>query len=342
MLAATTEYSARNRLAFVLPVVNPGSDRVRDYEAVETVLRESIRSLTAQAHDEISVVVVGHRPPTWIPEADDRVRFLDVGDHSAFAANRNHVRVDKGMKYALGCLYAIGVERADLVMLADADDFVRADLARRLFAMLPAIDEADGFLIRRGLELSIAASANRLTIKAAFEIDSFHRGCGTCRIFRAASLVQTLHRLDTTLFERATTLEAARAGHVVKPPGQLLDYLKHLTDAVRDDEGGAIRILGRHTRQAPHFRFLMLDEPLAAKTCGHGNHDSGYKGDIVHWRRIIRLADPEDVLARFGLAASPVMAIEPDEDALRRARRWIVANRAVRLGRRLLPPRRKY
>lgn len=115
-----------------------------------------------------------------------------------------------------------------------------------------------------------------------------------------------------------------------------------MTNLIRGDESGFIRILGRHTRQSEHFHFRLLDQPLAAKSCGHGNHDSGYKGDIVHWGRIERLVDPDEALARFGLASSQAIRIDPDTVALRRARRWIAANRVRGVVRSLLPPRRKY
>lgn len=331
-----------SRLAFVLPVINPLAAKVSDYQVVQRMLREAVRSLTSQTHQDVVVVLVCHGVPAGMAGIDERVHIIDVGDHPAFAPNRNHVRVDKGMKYALGCLYAIGRQQAGLVMLGDADDFVRIDLAQRLIALLPDTGGADGFLIRRGLELLVRPDADGFSLCAAFEIDAFNRGCGTCRIFRAGSLETGLRQLDPGFFERVSSLLNGTNDGVLRPTGELLDYIEQLTNPIREDESGFIRILGRHTRQAEHFRFRTLDEPLAAKSCGHGNHDSGYKGDIVHWGRINRLVDLDEVLARFGLASSQAIRIDPDTAALRRARRWITANRLRGVVRGLLPPRRKY
>jgi hypothetical protein len=260
------------------------------------------------------VVVVCHRVPGWAAEFAGRVRFIDVGDHPAFAANRNHVQVDKGMKYALGCLYAIGRRQASLVMLTDGDDFMRTDLATSLAALGPAAGAPDGFLITRGLHVQIEPDGDCFALTGAFAVHEFNRTCGSCRIFRAGPLAQRFEQLDPGFLSWSQSLDESGGQGIVRPTAALLDHLDRITDPVRDLDQGLIRILGRHVRQKEHFRLMFLDEPLAAKGCGHGNHDGPRHGEI-HWRRVRRLVDGQTFLKDFGLQASPFIRIRPGAGA---------------------------
>lgn len=299
-----------DRFAFVIPVVNPGNAKVRSYATVEAVFRETIQSLLSQGHDDTIVVAVCHRIPSWAADFGDRVRFIDVGDHRAFAPNRNHVRVDKGMKYALGCLQAIGRDNARFVMLADADDFVRTDLAETVLGTHLPPARQDGFLITRGVHVQIDWSASRPAVTGAFEVTRFNKTCGSCRVFAAAPLRRALETMDSHLFYHADDLGEPDGRGAILPPTQLLDYLDGLTDPIRHDEGGVVRILGRHTRQRGFFSFEFLEQPLAAKGCGHQNHDGRRHGE-VHWKRVTRFVRPSSFLEDFGLASSGRFDLRP-------------------------------
>jgi hypothetical protein len=299
------------RFAFVIPVVNPGNSKVRSYGKIESALRETLHSLLAQSHVDTGVVVVCHRIPAWAASVGDRVRFVDVGNHRAFAPNRNDVRVDKGMKYALGCLLAIGRDNARFVMLADADDFVRTDLAQAVFDIHPQFPGKDGFLITRGVHVQIDWSTDRPAVTGAFEVASFNRTCGSCRVFDVRALRPALAELDPGFLDHARDAGEPDSRGVVSPPAELLDYLDRLTDPIRHDEAGVVRILGRHTRQRDRFSFAILEQPLAAKGCGHGNHDGRRRGE-VHWGRITRFVKPAKFLEDFGLASGDRFDVRPD------------------------------
>jgi len=293
-----------DRFAFVLPVVNPRNARVRDYGTVERMLRETLRSLCAQTWQDVLAVVICHRVPAWANEFAGRVRFLDVGDHPAFAANRNHLQVDKGMKYAIGCMYAIGRQHASLVMLMDGDDFMRTDLAERLIGLGRAKNEFDGLIIARGLNVQIEPAGEGFCMAGVSDVREFNRTCGSCRIFRADSLSRRFEQFDPGFFSWSQSFGESDSYGVVRPAAALLDHVDRIAKPIRDLDRGLIRVLGRHVRQKTHFSFAILDEPLAAKACGHGNHNGPRQGEI-HWRRVLRLVDGQTFLNDFGLRDSP-------------------------------------
>lgn len=329
------------RFAFVIPVVNPNSAKISSYQTVESVLRETVQSLLQQTYGDTIVVVVCHRIPEWAASLSDRVRFLDVGDHVTFLPNRNHVRIDKRMKYAIGSLQAIAVDDARFVMLSDADDSVRRDLAEMVRRSHTGRPESDGFLITRGVHAQIDWSRQWPAIEGTFEVVRFNKTCGSCRVFDAGSLLAALQTLDQGFMDFACDLGTPDSRGVTTPSSALLDHIDRLTDPIRHDERGIVRVLGRHTRQRDFFRFTILDEPLAAKGCGHRNHDGRRHGE-VHWKRITGFVNPQKFIDDFGLASNGRFDVDIDLAAKALASAGLVFRRTIGWVGDFEPGRKKY
>lgn len=292
-----------NRFAFLVPLVHPGGRKVRDYSVVERALRETLRSYTAQDHPDVVVIVICHRVPAWAGEVRERVRFIRIDEHPRFAANVNDVEIDKGMKYVLGAIQALAVEGAAYVMPVDGDDFLRTDLARHVLAR--DLGPHDGFIVRQGYNALVQVAKDRLRILQVFRVQDFDRTCGTCRIFSRAALTRAVGKLDPGLLARSDGLVPEGDGQVIVPDPALLDHLWQVTQPVTTDPWGTIRLLGRHLRQGGAFDFVPLTEPLAAKACGHGNHDGPSSGE-VRWSGVRGVADGPEFLRRFGIAEGAI------------------------------------
>lgn len=281
--------------AFVLPLVHPEGPKVTDYGVVETALEASLTSYLAQEGAEVRVVLVGHRRPGFLGRFGERAVFLDLGDHPGFAAGRNTVQVDKGMKYVLGILHAIHGLGAGHVMPADADDYAHGRLAARAMAREA---EGDGAILTRGLHALVHAGGDGLVLDAVFEIDAFDMSCGTCRIFRAGALLEAI---GADLPDLAGA-DPVGDGAVRR---DILDALVAAGDRVGEDLDTVIHTLGRHVWQERRFDLMAWPEALVAKACGHGNHD-GHRGGDVHWFRIRRRASRRGFLRDFGLGDGPL------------------------------------
>jgi hypothetical protein len=294
---------SQGRFAFVVPVVHPGGRKVQDYAVVERALRETLRSYAAQTHDDTVIVVVCHKVPDWADLVRDKVRFITIDPHPRFEANVHDVQIDKGLKYALGSIYALSVEGAAFVMLADGDDFVRTDLAARAFEADLGVH--DGFIVREGYNVLVSVAGEKFRILQALRVQDFDRTCGTCRIFGRAGLARALARLDGGILSWADRMTVAGDGPAIRPDPALLDHLWAVAAPVAEDHWGTIRVLGRHLRQGRVFDFVPVFEPLAAKACGHGNHDGPSRGD-VRWSGVLGCAGRSEFIARFGLAGGNV------------------------------------
>lgn len=286
------------RTSFVIPVVNPGGAKIENYDTVEDVLRLTLTSIRAQRGASCSIVVVCHQVPAWAAEMGEHMHFLDVADHPGFAASRNHVQIDKGMKYIVGSAFALEVLRADNVMLADADDFLDRDLAAYLSGANAPMPGADGWILTRGYHLALRKGAAGLELNGAFEVKEYNRTCGTCRIFLGPSLHHHIEAFCPEVFGLAAMMEAKPAQVV---PTALLDSVVNATDPIEAEPDSLVRLLGRHIRQASRFVFATVDKPLAAKGCGHGNHDGPRQGDI-HWHRVVKTEPLDGFAASFGLS----------------------------------------
>jgi len=265
-------------LAFVIPVVSPNHATVKDYTQIERLLAATVRSCLHQRDATVQVIIVGHRIQDSL-KTTQNVTFLNVEGHRALELGNNGVAADKGLKHALGALEAIST-RSKAIMFVDADDFVHRDLAKRLPDLLD--QTTDGILLTNGMHALIDTRSNPLRTRAVFEVNGFHSGCGTCRIFHADTLQRELKTIPTG--ERQE---------------QTLNLLNLMLKSHSKEES-LIRCLGRHTNQATHFRLTRCPEPLAAKGLGHVNH-VGISQGAPNWNRITRTRSRIGFARDFGL-----------------------------------------
>lgn len=295
------------RFAFVIPLVNPGNEHVADYGVVERCLRATLQSLTAQVYRDIRVVVVCHRAPEWASEFRDKVRFLIIKDHPAFAPNRNDVQIDKGMKYFLGCAYAIEKLGAEMVMPMDGDDFMQREMVRHLMSGKAAFPGPDGYIFTAGLNALLRPRRKSFALEAAYRVDGFDITCGSCRVFLSPPLLRHLRSFDSALVDM--TKEIADSP-VTEIDPKILDRIDVSTQEVKTLPDSLIRMLGRHVRQAPFFELRQLNRPMPAKACGHGNHDGPRNGEI-HWHRVISVQKNRHFLKNFGLSHNSEIVSRP-------------------------------
>lgn len=295
------------RFAFVIPVVHPERTHVSDYQVVERCLRATLKSLSQQTYHNVSVVVVCHTAPDWADEFGPNVHFLTYGDHEIFAANRNHVQIDKGMKYVLGSLYAIERLQAESVMPMDGDDFMNRRLARFVSGRSARPPGRDGYIFGGGFHALLEATSDKIELHGAFQVESFDETCGSCRVFLASALAKHINAFDQGL---SALVDKFPAGQIASIPKALLDRVGATTDNIREEPDSIIRLLGRHMRQSPHFDLAKLAAPLPAKGCGHSNHSGPNKGRI-HWYRVRKVKRSKTFLNNFGLTDYDDISAQP-------------------------------
>jgi hypothetical protein len=155
-------------LAFITPLRNPRNSA--DYGRVESLLQDTLASLTAQSCDDYVMIIVGNRRPAFaLPE---RAVFVEVdfpppADLRGPQTGPGPAIWDKGTKNAVG-LIAARAFGPEYVMLVDADDFVHRDVA----AFAHARPGYAGWVVNRGWVYSRARNAYALRRK-------FFRICGT-------------------------------------------------------------------------------------------------------------------------------------------------------------------
>jgi hypothetical protein len=155
-------------LAFITTLRHPHNSA--DYGRVESLLRNTLESLTRQSSDDHVAIVVGNRRPSFpMPR---RVVFVEVDFPPPSVVNgprtgRAPVIWDKGTKTAIG-LIAARDHRPDYVMAIDADDFVHREVAAFVHDRLGR----SGWVVNRGWVYSRARNAYRLRRR-------FYRVCGT-------------------------------------------------------------------------------------------------------------------------------------------------------------------
>lgn len=295
------------RFVFVIPIVHPERSHVSDYEAVERCLHATLTSLGQQTYHNVSVVVVCHSAPEWAEEFAPDVHFLTYGDHEIFAANRNHVQIDKGMKYILGSLFAIERLQAENIMPMDGDDFMNRNIAHFVSARSVRPPGRDGYIFNNGFHAYLEAKPNKIELQGVFQVEGFDETCGSCRVFLAPALARHIKALDPEIFGLADKFPTDQVAEI---PIELLDRIGASTDEIRDEPESLVRLLGRHVRQAPHFDLARLASPMPAKGCGHGNHSGPTKGEI-HWYRIRSIGQGKKFLTNFGLADCDDVSAKP-------------------------------
>ncbi len=271
----------RNSFVFVIPVRNPKDDKVTDYQCIETALRETVRSLTSQTWKNTRVVIACHRIPDWSNHFGDKVTFLNVDHIPVFPPNTNPVRVDKGLKYVMGILYAYHVLNPALIMPMDADDYINVTLAKSLIWRSRFSRGIDGYLVKKGLHVNLRITPEyAIKYEAAYQIKGFDQSCGSCRIFKAGSLVQKLKSIDPEIIERLSQWPTKAADASITVPAEPVMWLSDRSQSTYLTEDSMVNILGRHIRQKDYFKFSKLSSIGAAKGCGHGNHDGPRQGEI--------------------------------------------------------------
>lgn len=315
------ESSPSNQLCFVIPLVHPNGKKVSDYNAVESILKHTIRSCLRQTHQNISVIVVCHKTPEWAAGLDARVSFVVLNDGPEWTAADLEVCEDKGAKHLLGAQIALTKHHAHAVMFLDGDDFLHKDFARLALAALPK--NGDGLVVTRGFHAALQPNGAGFALNAALQVDEFQHTCGSCRVFAADVLADRMtrwwpHVLTTNLVSDASTV--------------LADGYAQFQAAVADTKGnefGAVRILGRHAPRSMLAELTSWAVPVVAKGCGHGNHDGPRKGE-VHWNRSVGAADLAEFASDFSLDGADIDRVA-DPTLTRRARAVAPFNRLKRL-----------
>ncbi|WP_062946298.1 glycosyltransferase family A protein [Shimia sp. SK013] len=291
-----------DRVSFIIPVVHPSGGNIKDYNAVEWLLKQTIRSCLSQSHDDISVIVMCHKIPAWGDAMGSKVTFVLLGDGPEWTENVLDVREDKGKKHLLGAHLALTNHRARAVMFLDGDDLVRRDFAQQALSAMGQSDE--GLVVTRGFHAALQTNGAGFSLTAALRIDEFHHTCGSCRIFLAEMLADRINRwwpdfLSLPLFDDTATLYTP-------------DFARFLDKAKNsaENEFGLLRVLGRHAAQSMVAELTPWRSPLVAKGCGHGNHDGPRKGD-VHWKRCVGAADLAEFADDFALDPAE-LAMEAD------------------------------
>jgi hypothetical protein len=155
-------------LTFITTLRNPLNSA--NYDRVESLLQDTLASLTQQTCDDYVVIIVGNRRPSFaLPE---RVVFVEVdfpppSGHKGPRTGPAAVIWDKGTKIAIG-LIAARAFAPEYVMAVDADDFVHRELA----AFVGARPGRPGWFVKRGWMYSSTRNAYRLHRR-------FYRACGT-------------------------------------------------------------------------------------------------------------------------------------------------------------------
>jgi hypothetical protein len=155
-------------LAFITTLRHPHNSA--NYQRVESLLQNTLASLTRQSCDDHVAIVVGNRAPSFaMPQRAVfvQVDFPPPSDLNGPRTGPAPVIWDKGTKNAIG-LVAARDHGPDYVMAIDADDFVHRDVA----AFARDHGGHDGWVVNRGWVYSRARNSYRLRRR-------FYRVCGT-------------------------------------------------------------------------------------------------------------------------------------------------------------------
>lgn len=301
-------------LAFMMPVVHPGGRRVSNYAVVEKSLRLTLTSLTAKGHGSAPVFVVCHKVPDWHADFAPTVKFLVIPEHpwfpddvkdrfSAEKGDRRGVRVDMGLKYLAGMLYARQAHDPTFLMPMDADDFVRSDLVQNVQDAARGRPDTDCFLITHGFHLPLQNTADGFLLKAAFQLDRFDETCGTSRVFDSNNFFKIVEKHGPELLEFGAH-DIIDQENCFNPA--FLDALGRLAERDIDKEPSFVRIMGSHTTQDAFFRLTPIEIPLAGKACGHGNH-VGWQHGGIHWHKFYKVASSRKFADDFGIGNTALL-----------------------------------
>lgn len=293
----------RDQEAFVLviPVRNPQDKKVVNYSCIEAVLHETVRSLTQQTYSPTHIIIVCHKIPSWAGAIGNNVTFLNVSNIPAFLPNTNPVRVDKGLKYIIGILYAKYTLNPGLIMPMDADDYVNVKLASKLANKGKFNKEVDGYILKKGLHIKLQISADySVNYEAAYLVKEFDRTCGSCRVFKTDALMKSIKAIDIDIASKFSCWPLRSQNASVTVPAEPVMWLSDISQPHYLSENNIVNILGRHINQGAYFNLVPLAFVGAAKGCGHGNHDGPKQGE-VHMDKSIRTVSAQQFCSDFGI-----------------------------------------
>lgn len=284
--------------AFVIPVIHPGAQTVSNYADVERMLHVTLSSICGQSRDDVYTVVVAHRLPDWHAEFEGRVSFLTVTDDERLPIRHPERHLDKAFKLALASYYAIDQLAAEQIMMMDADDFVRRQLAEEAMSGAWPVQDGDGWIITRGYNAIVNVDPSVPVMSGAYEVRAFDGLCGSCRVFKSTKLVALLEKLMPNTHRSRDLISETIST-------DLLDQVFLDLDPEFGNEGSLIRLMGTHRSQELWCTLKPVDKPLVAKSCGHGNHTGPRQGDI-RWHRVVREVDVAELVSGMGLEGSVV------------------------------------
>ena len=166
-------------IVFVTTIRHP--DNSRDYHRIGSLLERTLNSVCAQSDKNFRVLVVCNKKPN-IHFESALVEFIVLenfpapGKGKADEMDVKDVHLDKGIKYILGCKYALKYH-PDYIMFFDSDDFIHKDIAN----YLNKHKGENGFVINQGY----IYRAGGMLICA---LDSFNERCGSSIILNPKSL----------------------------------------------------------------------------------------------------------------------------------------------------------
>jgi hypothetical protein len=292
---------ANRNFTFIIPVRNPFDEKVSDYRVIETLLRKTVDSLTKQQVVKSNIIVVCHQVPSWSIAFGEQVTFLDVSKSSVFPPDTNPVRVDKGLKYTIGSLYAKKTFDPSLIMLMDADDYVNCNLAQSLIGFNPFSFKLDGYLITKGVHVALKINEDySVNYIESYLVKDFDKTCGSCRVFRTNSLLEKLRSIDIDIEKYFSDWPQRKNNGSVEVPDKSISWLSEKTKSNYLNEDSIINILGRHINQNQYLKLKPVSIVGAAKGCGHGNHDGPKQGDM-HEDKIMREIHIDQFQHLFGL-----------------------------------------
>lgn len=301
-MANLTDSKNGDTFVFVIPIRNPWDDKVSDYNCIEEVLKKTVESLYSQTYSDTFTVIVCHKVPSWPQKFGDKVTFLNVSHIPIFPPNRNQVKVDKGLKYIIGSLYARTILDPKFIMLMDADDYVNINLASSLINKYESQKtNVDGYLIKKGIHVDLEINPDyTIHYKNAYLVQKFNQSCGTCRIFKTESLIQKIQGIDPEIEAKFSHWPDKAIDSSIDVTCEPVTWLNEATQSNYLNEDSIVNILGRHIKQGQYFNFSPLSIVGAAKGCGHGNHDGPRQGK-AHQDKVIKKFPIKKFYEDFGI-----------------------------------------
>lgn len=299
--AGDSDASSPARFSIVIPMVHPNHANVNDYSALDARLELTVASIDHQSHSTVRTVVLGHRAPEWDLGRYGNLLYIDLGASRTLAGQLSTPH-DKGVKMLLGALLDRRLADCDVVVTADADDFLHEEVAANTARYLRDHPSSNGIKWTRGYDLLVSGDEPRsTTLIDAYEVGAFDRICGTSRAIRMNALIDSMPTaagvLDPVAKAMTTHLTAHPYGLYV-PPSDLLTQLDVAVSSLSEVALSEIEHLGKHV--TPHFNLDPHPMIGAGKTCGHGQHD-GYRGGSIHWQAVRRRVAPADAIRHLGV-----------------------------------------